>query len=218
MNKSDFIAELNFLHTEKSGRKNYAKSGYRPHIQFENYPEYLTSGQQTYIGINCVYPGETVKAEIGILSTEYFIKRLFENMKFEFFEGFREIGSGKILKITNSNLKSDPNINEELINLNFYPKDIIEKIKTIYGSFKTDFKIISELQNLIISEKDLRNPRIIRSMIYLFTVGKMERKKVFEIAKTDWRDILYYAEYNGNEKQIRNFNNEFGKERIKASR
>lgn len=216
MNKSDFIAELTFLENKEGGRKGFAKSGYRPQIQFENYPEYSTSGQQTYIGKDLVYTGETIKTNIGIVSTDYFSKRLFENMKFDFFEGSRKIGSGVILKIENLNLRSDPNVKEELINLNFYPKDIIKKIKLIYSSFKTDFKIISELQNLIISEKSLRNPRIIRSIIYLFTIGKMERKKVYELAKTDWRDILYNAEYDINENKVRNFNNEFGKEEIKA--
>jgi len=44
VNTSDFIAELKFQTTEKGGRKSHVQSGYRPHIEFENYPEYLTSG------------------------------------------------------------------------------------------------------------------------------------------------------------------------------
>ncbi|SDY12629.1 hypothetical protein SAMN05444411_1321, partial [Lutibacter oricola] len=68
------------------------------------------------------------------------------------------------------------------------------------------------------SEKHLRSPRIIRSMIYLFTIGKMEKSKVFEFAKIDWRDVLSSAEYDKNQVRLRNFNNEFGKEKIKASR
>jgi len=218
MNGTDFIAELDFLTTEKGGRKEYAKSGYRPHIEFENYPEFLTSGQQTYIGQEIAKPGDKLKAEIAILSTEYFEKRLNENMEFKFCEGSKTIGYGRILEIVNPNLKSDPNIKQELINLNLYPKDIIEKIKIIYGHFKTDSQIISELQKLIMSEVTLRSPRIIRSIIHLFTIGKMEREKVFEMAKTDWRDILMNAEYNKKEKRIRDFNNEFGNEKIEAYR
>lgn len=86
-NNSDFIAELIFETTDNGGRKGYAKSGYRPQIEFENYPEYLTSGQQKYIGKEIVNPGETIKAEISIYSTEYFKKRLFEGMNFKFCEG-----------------------------------------------------------------------------------------------------------------------------------
>ncbi|WP_299325439.1 elongation factor Tu [uncultured Maribacter sp.] len=215
----DFIAELEFLTTEKGGRKGYAKSGYRPHIEFENYPEILTTGQQTYIGKDTVEPGEKIKAKIAILSTEYFSNRLYENMEFKFCEGPRTVGYGQIIEIINSDLKSDPKIKQELINLNLYPKDILDRIKIVYGGLRTDFKIISELQELIMSEDSLRNPRLIRAIIYLFTIGKIDRKKVFQMAKTDWRDILMCAEYKyigGNEKSIRvrDFNNEFGNETL----
>jgi len=124
LNKSDFIAELKFETTENGGRKIPARSNYRPHIEFENYPEYLTSGQQTYIGKEIVYPGETVNAEIGILGNEYFSGRLFEGMKFKFYEGKHIIGFGKIIEIINLNLKSNTETN---INLNLYPKDILKK-------------------------------------------------------------------------------------------
>jgi len=104
-NESDFIAELKFLTPEQGGRKSYVISGYRPHIEFENYPERLTSGQQTYIGTDFVLPGETVIAEIGIFSVEYFTKRLYINMPFTFNEGARIVGYGKIIEITNQTLK-----------------------------------------------------------------------------------------------------------------
>jgi len=52
-------------------------------------------------------------------------------------------------------------------------------------------------------------------MIYLFTKGKLEREKVFELAKTDWRDILFLAEYDKNKNQVRDFNSEFGNENVK---
>jgi len=101
----DFIAELQFLNTEQGGRKNTVASGYRPHIEFEDHPEYLTSGQQIYIGKEKVEPGETVLAEISILSKAYFKNKLNENMKFDFYEGPHIIGSGKVLEIMNVSLK-----------------------------------------------------------------------------------------------------------------
>ncbi len=63
MKGTDFIAELEFLTTEQGGRKGYAKSGYRPHIEFENYSEYLTSGQQTYVGREIAEKGESKLCE-----------------------------------------------------------------------------------------------------------------------------------------------------------
>ncbi|ADV48030.1 protein chain elongation factor EF-Tu [Cellulophaga algicola DSM 14237] len=216
MNKSDFIAELKFQTTEKSGRKNYAKSGYRPHIEFENYPEYWTSGQQTYIGTDFVLPGETVNAEIGILSTEYFAKRLYENMEFKFCESNRTIGFGKIIRIINTDLKCEPDIDQKTINLNLYPTDIIDKIKLDYRQSWN--KAFSEIQELIISNESFRNKRIIRAIIHLGNKDLAHLEKIIEQTKIDWRDILLWAEYDKKEKRIRDFNNEFGKEEIKAIR
>ncbi|MFD2562894.1 hypothetical protein [Aquimarina rubra] len=102
---TDFRAELQFLTTEQGGRKSPVVSGYRPHVEFEDYPEYITSGQQTYIGQKKVEPGETVLAEISILSKDYFADKLFENMFFEFYEGKHKMGAGKILEIVNVSLK-----------------------------------------------------------------------------------------------------------------
>lgn len=106
---------MEFLPTEQSGRKGYASSGYRPHIEFDNYPEYLTSGSQNYIGKEKVKPGEKVKAEIAILGTEYFTKRLYENMRFKFCEGSRLIGFGKIIEIINDELKCETGIDKRTI-------------------------------------------------------------------------------------------------------
>ncbi len=214
LNKSDFIAELKFKTTENGGRKTPAQSSYRPHIEFENYPEYLTSGQQIYIEKKTVNPGETVTAQISIYSAEHFKTRLFEGMNFKFCEGKKIIGTGKIIKIINSDLRIIEN-DKSSNNLNLYPKDIIQEIKTIYAGFDNEFKIITEFQKLLNSEKTYRSPRLIRAMIYLFTREKLEREKVFELVKTDWRDILFLAEYDKNENKIRDFNNNFGNENIK---
>ena len=106
-NNTDFIAELQFLTTEQGGRKNPVASGYRPHIEFEGYADYITSGQQTYLGQDMVVPGETVLAEISILSKDYFQHKLSENMSFKFCEGPHTMGYGKIIEIVNKNLKAN---------------------------------------------------------------------------------------------------------------
>jgi len=105
LKSTDFIAELQFLAIEEGGRKTPVISGYRPHIEFEGHTDYITSGQQTYIDQKTVAPGEMVLAEISILSKDYFTNRLYENMKFEFYEGRHKMGSGKILEIVNLSMK-----------------------------------------------------------------------------------------------------------------
>lgn len=63
----DFIAELKYKTTEDGGRKTPAFSGYRPQVKFP-FSEMQTSGQQKFIDKKSVNPGDTVNAEVSILS------------------------------------------------------------------------------------------------------------------------------------------------------
>ena len=103
-NKVDFIAELKYLSTEQGGRKTPANSGYRPQVKFD-FAEMQTSGQQTFIDKETVYPGEKVDAKIKILSPDYFADCLTEGMNFEFREGSTLIGTGQIKYIVNDKLE-----------------------------------------------------------------------------------------------------------------
>lgn len=105
--KADFIAEL--IYESEGGRTTPAMSGYRPQIKFA-IEEIQTSGQQTFIGRDLVFPGDKVNAEINILSPKYFLGKLEEGMKFEFLEGSVLIGKGKILKIVNKELEKQLDI------------------------------------------------------------------------------------------------------------
>lgn len=100
----DFIAELKYLTSEEGGRKTPASSGYRPQIKFP-FSEMQTSGQQVFINKEEVYPGDSVKAQITIISDNYFAGKLYEGLNFEFLEGSRIIGTGVILEIINITLK-----------------------------------------------------------------------------------------------------------------
>ena len=53
-----------------------------------------------------VFPGDTVTAEIQLLSPDIFENKLIEGMDFEFREGSRIIGTGEIKKIINERLKA----------------------------------------------------------------------------------------------------------------
>lgn len=106
-NKVDFIAELQYLTTEQGGRSTPVfATGYRPQIKFD-FNDMQTSGQQTFIDKEIVYPGEKVEAKIKILSPEYFSNCLTEGMNFEFREGSRVIGTGEIKFIVNDKLEKD---------------------------------------------------------------------------------------------------------------
>lgn len=103
---TDFIAELKFLATEEGGRKNAVTSGYRPHIEFNEYPEIITSGQQVYIDQDTVKPGEKgVFTKISIANKEQFNQKLCKNVCFWFYEGKQRIGFGSIIEVVNPDLK-----------------------------------------------------------------------------------------------------------------
>ncbi len=106
--KADFIAELKYRTTEEGGRKTPAQSGYRPQVKFD-FTEMQTSGQQIFIDKDIVYPGDTVKAKIRILSPQFYENQLTEGMMYEFREGATVIGTGKILTIINDILEKRNN-------------------------------------------------------------------------------------------------------------
>lgn len=101
---ADFIATLTYKTTEQGGRKTAVQTGYRPQVKFD-FDEMQTSGQQTFIDRELVFPGDTVEAEIKILAVDYFANTLTEKMKFEFREGATVIGTGIIKHIINHKLK-----------------------------------------------------------------------------------------------------------------
>lgn len=54
-NQDDFIAILYYKATNEGGRKTPVQYGYRPQVKFD-FDEMQTSGQQTFIDKDIVYP------------------------------------------------------------------------------------------------------------------------------------------------------------------
>ncbi|RYF83237.1 MAG: hypothetical protein EON98_10520 [Chitinophagaceae bacterium] len=100
----DFVARVAYLTTAQGGRKGYAASGYRPHIKFDGRKE-LTSGEQLFIDKDKVFPGETVTAEIRIISKEIFKNYLYVGQRFEVAEAAHLVGHGEILEVINPDLR-----------------------------------------------------------------------------------------------------------------
>ena len=101
--KVDFVADLKYFTTEEGGRATPTCSGYRPQVKFD-FAEMQTSGQQTFVDKETVYPGDTVKAAIRIIGVDYFANCLTENMTFDLREASKIIGTGIITSILNDNL------------------------------------------------------------------------------------------------------------------
>ena len=100
----DFIAELYYLKTTEGGRKNYSRSGYRPHFKIAAKKE-MTSAEQIFIEKDKVFPGESINAEIRILSKDQFKNLLYNNLGFQLYEGDKIVAKGQIIEVHNEDLK-----------------------------------------------------------------------------------------------------------------
>jgi len=100
----DFLAQLFFKKTAEGGRTNFVRSGYRPQMKF-SFIEMQTSGQQTYIDNKMAFPGDSINALIKLTATEHLKGQLKEGKTFDFLEGDKVIGTGRILRIKNEELK-----------------------------------------------------------------------------------------------------------------
>ncbi len=106
----DFIATIYYKTIEEGGRRTPAKTGYRPQVKIP-FEKMTTSGSQSFLDTEWVNPGETVEAEIRMLSSQYFEGTLTEGQRFDLMEGPRVIAQGVIKQIVNDKLRRYYEIN-----------------------------------------------------------------------------------------------------------
>lgn len=97
-------AEIRFLLTEAGGRQTSVRSGYRPTHDF-GIPGMLNDAQHDYVHMENVAPGETVRARLRLLRPDLQQGRLVVGMPFTVQEGNRIVGTGKILRVCDPQLK-----------------------------------------------------------------------------------------------------------------
>ena len=95
-----------------------------------------------------------------------------------------------------------------------FPQDITQKVRTDFkeiDKIREAFKLLSDYYR---DWDDDVNFRLARCMIYE-SKGEIEKlRENIKIAKTDWRDIIGYAEYDNEMNWLRNFNRPFGEEKV----
>jgi translation elongation factor EF-Tu-like GTPase len=101
----DFVAELYYHTTEQGGRRTPVWTGYRPQVKFP-FSDMQTSGPQRFLNNDEVHPGDTVIAEITVISNEHFKRKLYLGLEFDFREASRIIGTGKVLQVINPELEA----------------------------------------------------------------------------------------------------------------
>ena len=85
--------------------------------------------------------------------------------------------------------------------------DIYQKIERDFGN---DLKlVIEQVEILDARSKGLIGDRMLRAMVFL-AKGNIDRlKQVIQLGRTDYRDVLWQAEYDCGEEQIYDFNKTF---------
>lgn len=99
-------------------------------------------------------------------------------------------------------------------NIMNFENDIIDKIEKDF-QFESQ-KAIEILEENINKENSINHPRIIRSILYLSNGNIFELKHNIKTAISDWRDVIYFAEYDKNDsssvsRKVRDFNLPFNK-------
>jgi hypothetical protein len=84
----------------------------------------------------------------------------------------------------------------------------------IYQKIELDFKadkdlVLEEIDILDAQTKGLIGDRILRAMVFLAKGNYDLFKQIVELARTDYRDVLWQAEYDCTEEHKRDFNKTF---------
>lgn len=96
--KPHFVALLTYLDSKDSKLSSPVSSGYRPAIQFQFQQEHI-NGIQNFIDVEFVFPGDTVTAEISLVTNQEIQDKLYVGLDFEFYEASILIGHGVITKL-----------------------------------------------------------------------------------------------------------------------
>ncbi|MGD1894488.1 MAG: hypothetical protein ACFB15_28320 [Cyclobacteriaceae bacterium] len=88
------------------------------------------------------------------------------------------------------------------------PKDVISKIRIEYSDNDNQEFIINSLIQLGI-DWEFKSARVPRCILFLSKGDFDSFKDNLKSAETDWRDVIYWAEYDSKDNQIYDFNKPF---------
>ena len=92
----DVEAEIVFLPTDAGGREGPAFSGYRPQFFCDGHD---WDAIQAYPDVECVNPGDTVRAYLSFMSPEMHVGKICLGMIFLLREGHKTVGYGRVTQV-----------------------------------------------------------------------------------------------------------------------
>lgn len=82
-------------------------------------------------------------------------------------------------------------------------QDIVEKVDQDYKTPDEAALALSVLADFIEENRELSSDRILRCIVFVANGDLDTLDKAMELAKTDYRDLIVWAEYDENFEQIR---------------
>ena len=92
------------MSTDEGGRTHPMFSGYRPQFFYDGND---WDAVHTYVGVDQVNPGDTVKTMLTFPRPENHHGRIHEGLEFLIREGSRTVGRGRVLRILDPSLRAD---------------------------------------------------------------------------------------------------------------
>lgn len=100
----DVEVELHFIATDRGGKSNPVRSGYRPQFFYRGQD---WDAHHTYIDRDEVQPGESVRAYLTFLSPDLHVGHITEGMPFLIREGRLTVAYGRVLRIVDLPLSAE---------------------------------------------------------------------------------------------------------------
>ena len=92
--RQDIEVVMTFLRTEEGGRKRSVWTGYRGQFYYQG-----RDWDATYTFVGLVQPGDTVTAQIRLMSPHCHVGKIAVGTAFEIREGKRTVATGRVTKI-----------------------------------------------------------------------------------------------------------------------
>ena len=87
------------------------------------------------------------------------------------------------------------------------PQDVVDRAETLFGE---QGKKVCEQLGRLSADLELNSARVLRCILHLSQGDPVKLKHYTDVAQTDWRDVIYWAEYDEQDQRIRDFDQPFG--------
>lgn len=90
-----------------------------------------------------------------------------------------------------------------------FPRDMIERLNRDFETPEDVELALSVLADFMEQNRELSTDRILRCIVFVASGDFDTLERAIELAKTDYRDLIVWAEYDGHENRVRDLTKPF---------